>query len=121
MTNPLFWAMAHSLLAIGLSLIIIFRPGYWAGAMNWLPAFIGVIKSTITGNALPKAARMRWQFTCLICGVMAALGTAIGYLAIWAALPNSALVVDLGRAWILFVILAFALGSLSTGRDANAA
>jgi hypothetical protein len=120
MDNPLFWSMAHALAFIVLISIIIVRPGYWAGSINWLSAVALVLLSTVRGKVAPRGARTRWQFTCLVCGAAASAMTALSYLALSASLPHAAVMVGFGRCWMLLIVMAFALGSLSTGRDGHA-
>jgi hypothetical protein len=120
MNPPLFWAIAHLCLFLAFSAIIVMRPGYWAGAMHWGPAALSMLTSTIKGSSAPKAAKARWQFTCLTCGALAALTLSICYLALEMAWPHAQAMVGLGRLWLLLVLVAFAFGSLSAGREADA-
>ena len=120
MDNPVFWAMAHGFAFLVLATIIFVRPGYWAGSMDWLAAVGLVLLSTLRGKVAPRGARTRWQFTCLVCGAAASAMTALSYVALHFALPHAAWMVGAGRIWMLFIVMAFALGSLSTGRDGHA-
>lgn len=120
MDNAITWAIAHALVALVLVVILVARPGYWAGSMSFLVSAFAVIQAALRGKVAPKGARTRWQFTCLTCGAAAAIFTAICYVALSANLPHAAWMVGVGRSWLLVVMVAFALGALSTGRDGHA-
>jgi hypothetical protein len=118
--NDLVWAGVHALLFFILVAIILARPGYWAGSLAWYPAAWQVFLAACRGGVAPKAARVRWQFTCVTCGAMAALFTSLSYGALWLSLPHAHALAEFGQGWLLFVLVAFALGSLSAGRDDHA-
>jgi hypothetical protein len=120
MDNPIVWAIAHAMLAVALTVILIVRPGYWAGSMSFVHSVWAMMHAAVRGKVAPKGARTRWQFTCLACGATAAAFTAICSWAMAANLPHAAWLVGAGRSWLMLVLFAFALGALSTGREAHA-